>query len=84
MDWQHHASLDETSWSVIIQHQVLLAHHETSQSVIIQLKVLFAYHETSLRDHYGRPKGSSSLRYSWLTMRPPFAIITADRKAAPA
>jgi len=31
-----------------------------------------------------RPKGGSSLRYSWLTMRPSFVIITADRKVAPA
>jgi len=35
-------------------------------------------------DRYGRPKGGSSLRYSWLTMRPSFANITADRKVAPA
>jgi len=50
----------------------------------LHLQVLLAYHETSIRDHYGRSKGGSSFRYSWLTMRPPFAIITADRKVAPA
>jgi len=50
----------------------------------LQLKVLLAHHETFIREHYGWPKGGSSLRYSWLTMRPPFAIITADRKVAPA
>jgi len=84
MDWQHHTSLDDTLRYVIIQHQVLLAYHETFRSVIIQLKVLLAPHETFIRDHYGRPKGGSSLRYSWLTMRPPLVIIMADRKVAPA